>query len=97
MEHKEHPIENPFDYLIARAQLETDIARDILTDARASADYHREKAAAKLVAFHENEEQMIMLYAEAKKLYPDIAEVLERRRPHLLEMLKEAELLWKAV
>jgi hypothetical protein len=97
MEHKEHRIEGPLDYLVARTQLETDIAREILERARGEGDYHREKAAAKLVAFHENEEQMLALYAEAKRLYPELAETLERRRPHLLELLKEAELLWQSV
>ena len=92
----ERKIENPFDYLVARAQLETDIARDILLKAREANDYHREKAAAKLVAFHENEEQMIMLYVEAKIHYPEMAETLEKKRPHLLEMLRESELMWQA-
>lgn len=89
-------IENAFDYLVARAQMETDLARDILVKAREANDYHREKAAAKLLAFHENEEQMIMLYVEAKIHYPEMAATLEKKRPHLLEMVKEAELLWQA-
>lgn len=93
----EHKIEGPLDYLLARSQLETDIARQILEKARLDNDYHREKAAAKLLDFHEHEEQMVALYVEAKSLYPDMAATLEKRRPHLLSMMKEAELLWNAV
>ncbi len=92
----EHKIDGPLDYLVARAQMETDIARSVLERARADNDYHREKAAAKLLAFHENEEQMIALYVEAKLHYPDMAELLERKRPHLLDLLREAELQWQA-
>lgn len=92
----EHKIEGPLDYLVARAQMETDIARSVLERARADNDYHREKAAAKLLAFHENEEQMIALYVEAKLHYPDMAALLERKRPHLLDLLHEAELQWQA-
>ncbi|MEX0931232.1 MAG: hypothetical protein WDZ88_00615 [Candidatus Paceibacterota bacterium] len=90
-------IANQLDYMVARAQMETDIAREVLERARHSEDYHKEKAAAKLVAFHENEEKMIMLYAEAKAYYPDLADVLERRRPHLKDLYEEAGLLWEAV
>ncbi|NUM45613.1 MAG: hypothetical protein HUU38_12985, partial [Anaerolineales bacterium] len=67
----EHKIQDAYDYLVAKAQLETDLARDLLEKARGTNDYHREKAAAKLLAFHENEEEMITLYVEAKLYYPE--------------------------
>ncbi len=92
-----HKITNQLDYMVARAQMETDIAREVLERARLSGEYHKEKAAAKLVAFHENEEKLIILYAEAKAYYPDIADVMERRRPHLKDLYDEAGLLWEAV
>ena len=77
-----HRIANEFDYMIARAERETEHARKILADMRAANDYWREKPAAKLVTFCEFNEKILRLYAEMKLYHPETAELIEERWPH---------------
>jgi hydroxymethylpyrimidine pyrophosphatase-like HAD family hydrolase len=84
-------ITNEIEYMVARAQAETDMARHVLEEARDESDYWKEKAAAKLLVFQESEEKMLTLYAELKLYHPELAEAVEARKPHLLELLAEAK------
>jgi hypothetical protein len=86
-----HQITNEIEYLVARAQAETDMAQHALEEARAAGDYWREKAAAKLLAFQKADEKMLTLYAEFKTYYPELADAVEYRKPHMLEILAEAK------
>jgi hypothetical protein len=88
---KRNPIQNEIEYLVARAQAETDIAQHIQGEARKENDYWKEKSAAKMVAFHEHEEKMLTFYAEMKTDFPELAWALEERKPYLLELVKEAK------
>jgi len=101
-----YPIKNEIDFLIAQAQAETDIAKEIVEDIRgksidddppAQADkkYYEEKLALKMLEFFKEEEKVISLYAEAKKNYPLLAELMENKRPYLKEMLEEAKKLYE--
>ena len=76
-----HGITNEFDYLIAKAERETEHARKILAEAREANDYWQEKAAAKLAAFCESQERLMRLYAELRLYHPDMADALVRRWP----------------
>ena len=95
-----HPIKDEIDFLIAQAQTETDIAKEIIEDIRSKGisddkKYYEEKLALKMLEFFKEEEKVIALYAEAKKNYPILAELMENKRPYLKEMLEEAKKLYK--
>lgn len=90
-----YAIKNEVDYMVARARAETDAVRKLLEDSRKEDDYWKEKAAAKLVAFHEHEEKMLSLYAEMKSYHPELAAALEKHRPYLLDVLKRARHQWE--
>lgn len=77
-----HKISNELDLLVARAEAETDKARDILSSARIAEDYWREKVAAKLVEFCEHEEKAMRLYVESKLYHPELGDLIEKRWPH---------------
>ena len=86
-----YSIQNEIEYLVAEAQAQTDIARHLLTEARKEGNYWEEKAAAKMVAFHEHEEKMLTLYAEMRAHHPELAGALENRKPYLLDLLENAQ------
>jgi len=88
-------IKNEVDYMVARAQVQTDAVRELLKETQQENDYWKEKAAAKLVAFHENEEKLLSLYAEMKVYHPDLAIALEKRRPYLLDLVDRAREQWE--
>ena len=90
----EGTISNEGEYLLVRAKIETELARGILTRARESGDYFREKAAAKLVAYHEEEEKVIQHFVEIKQGYPELAGVLEKQKPYLTVLWQEAVAQW---
>lgn len=95
-----YPIKDEVDYLIAQSQTETDIAREIVESIRArevddDKKYYEEKLALKMLEFFKEEERIIALYAEAKKNYPILADLMENKRPYLKEMLAEAKKLYK--
>jgi hypothetical protein len=103
-----YPIKDEIDFLIAQAQAETDIAKEIVEDLRgkgidddpdvedgAGKKYYEEKLALKMLEFFKEEEKVIALYAEAKKNYPVLADLMENKRPYLKEMLEEAKRLYK--
>ena len=87
----DRPISNTGDYLIARAETELKLAESILDSARNGNDYYHEKAAAKLVAFHESEVAFMKHYVEVKLYYPDLAAALESHKPYLIEMWRDAD------
>jgi hypothetical protein len=105
-----NPIKDEFDFLIAQAQAETDIAKEIVEDIRGkgidddkkparpnvdSGRYYEEKLALKMLEFFREEEKVISLYVEAQKNYPLLAELMENKRPYLREMLTEAKKLYE--
>jgi len=90
-----NPIKDEVDFLIAQAQTETDIAKEIVESIRQKNDYYEEKLALKMLEFFKEEEKVISLYAEAKKNYPLLAELMENKRPYLKEMLVEAKGLYE--
>lgn len=104
-----NPIKDELDFMIAQAQAETDIAKEIvesirgkgLDDEKASArmtqsdGYYEEKLSLKMLEFFREEEKLISLYAEAKKNYPLLAELMENKRPYLKELLIEAKRLYE--
>lgn len=95
-----NPIKDEIDFLIAQAQTETDIAKEIVEDVRGKGldsdkAYYEEKLALKMLEFFKEEEKVISLYAEAKKNYPLLAELMENKRPYLKEMLEEARRLYE--
>jgi hypothetical protein len=90
-----NPIKNELDFLIAQTQNETDIAKEIVVSIRKKKDYHEEKLALKMLEFYKCEEKLVSLYAEAKKSYPLLAELMENKRPYLKEMLEEAKILYE--
>lgn len=92
-----YKIQNETEYLVARAQAETNVTRQILKEARGDKDYWKEKAAAKMLAFHECEEKMLTLYAEMKSYHPELAEAIEKRKPYLLDILAEAKRRWETL
>ncbi len=93
-------IENEIDYLVAQAQIEADIASEILTSVReksgpAQERYYEEKIALKMLEFFKLEEKLITLYAEAKDEFPLLSSLMENKRPYLKEMLAEAKKLYE--
>ena len=95
-----YPIKNEIDFLIAQTQTETDIAKEIVESIRGKGidddkKYYEEKLALKMLEFFKEEEKVISLYAEAKKNYPLLAELMENKRPYLKEMLNEAKVLYE--
>lgn len=95
-----NPIKDEMDFLIAQAQAETDIAKEIVESIRGKGidddkKYYEEKLALKMLEFFKEEEKVIALYAEAKKNYPLLAELMENKRPYLKELLDEAKKLYK--
>ncbi|MEK7635222.1 MAG: hypothetical protein AAB446_02220 [Patescibacteria group bacterium] len=95
-----YPIKDEMDFLIAQAQAETDIAKEIVESIRGKGidddkNYYEEKLALKMLEFFKEEEKVIALYAEAKKNYPLLAELMENKRPYLRELLEEAKKLYK--
>ncbi|MCI0542808.1 hypothetical protein L0Y69_03620 [bacterium] len=93
----EGTIRNPGEYLLARARIESELALGILTRARESGDYFREKAAAKLVAYHEEEEKVIRHFVEIKQGYPELTVALEKQKPYLVVLWAEALAQWEEV
>ena len=81
--------------MVAQAQLETDIAKDVVESMRSKNSYHEEKIALKMLDFYKEEEKVITLYAEAKTNYPLLAELMENKRPYLREFLAEAKKLYE--
>jgi hypothetical protein len=79
---RQQKIENEYDLLVARAEAETNKARDVLLEARSRDDYWQEKIAAKLADFCETQEKSVRLYAEAKLYYPELGDLIEKRWPH---------------
>ena len=103
-----YPIKDEIDFLIAQAQAETDIAKEIVESIRgkgidddpdtedgAGKKYYEEKLSLKMLEFFKEEEKVISLYVEAKKNYPLLAELMENKRPYLKEMLAEAKKLYE--
>jgi polyhydroxyalkanoate synthesis regulator phasin len=95
-----YPIKDEIDYLIAQSQIETDVAKEIVADFRKKGQtndqaYYEEKLALKMLEFFKEEEKIIALYAEAKKNYPLLSELMENKRPYLKEMLAEAKKLYE--
>jgi hypothetical protein len=95
-----NPIKDEIDFLIAQTQAETDIAKEIVEDLRGKGidddkKYYEEKLALKMLEFFKEEEKVIALYAEAKKNYPLLADLMENKRPYLKEMLEEAKKLYE--
>jgi ribosomal protein L22 len=83
-----YPIKDEVDFLIAQAQAETDIAKEIVESIRGKGidddkKYYEEKLSLKMLEFFKEEEKVISLYAEAKK------------RPYLKGMLSEAKMLYE--
>jgi hypothetical protein len=96
------PIKNEIDYLVAQAQTETDIAKEIVESIRKSGSsassangYYEEKLALKMLDFFKEEEKVVNLYAEAKQNYPLLAELMENKRPYLKQLLEEARKLFE--
>lgn len=90
-------INDEIDYMVAEAQLETDIAAEIVESIRNKVGknkYYEEKLALKMLEFYMQEEKVISLYAEAKKNYPILAELMENKRPYLKEVFSEAKRLF---
>ena len=85
------------DYMIALAELETEAARRVVESARDEEDYYKEKAAAKMLAFFEHDERSIRMYAEVKLYHPEIADLLEGERPHLVHVYNDALEGWQAL
>lgn len=83
-------IHNEIDYMVAIAELETGAARKVVENARSENDYYKEKAAAKMLAFFEHDEQSLRIYAELKLYHPELAEIVETERPHLHYAYSEA-------
>ena len=82
-----YPIKDGMDFLVAQAQAETDIAKEIVESIRGRGidddkKYYEEKLALKMLEFFKEEEKVISLYAEAKKNYPLLAELMENKRPY---------------
>lgn len=95
-----YPIKDEIDFLIAQSQTETDIAKEIVESIRGKEinddkKYYEEKLALKMLEFFKEEEKVIALYAEAKKNYPLLSELMENKRPYLKEMLSEAKKLYE--
>ena len=90
-----NPIKDEIDFLIAQTQSETDIAKEIVENIRKRGDYHNEKLSLKMLEFYKCEEKLISLYAEAKKNYPLLVELMENKRPYLKDILEEARLLYQ--
>ena len=95
-----YPIKDEVDFLVAQAQAETDIDKEIVESIRGKGvdddkKYYEEKLALKMLEFFKEEEKIISLYVEAKKNYPLLAELMENKRPYLKEMLKEAKKLYE--
>lgn len=95
-----HPIKDSLDFLLAQAQAETNIAKEIVEEIRGKGidddkKYYEEKLALKMLEFFKEEERVISLYVEAKKLYPLLSELMENKRPYLKEMLTEAKALYE--
>jgi|GEM_PF-1485250 len=103
-----NPIKDEIDFLIAQAQNETDIAKEIVESIRgkgidddpdvkdeAGKSYYEEKLSLKMLEFFKEEEKVISLYAEAKKNYPLLAELMENKRPYLKDLLSEAKKLYE--
>jgi len=95
-----YPIKDEIDFLIAQAQAETDIAKEIVEDIRGKGieddkKYYEEKLSLKMLEFFKEEEKVITLYAEAKKNYPILADLMENKRPYLKNMLTEAKRLYE--
>ena len=95
-----YPIKDEVDFMIAQAQAETNIAKEIVEDIQKKSkgddkSYYEEKLALKMLEFFKEEEKVIALYAEAKKSYPILAELMENKRPYLREMLAEAKKLYE--
>ena len=95
-----YPIKDEIDFLIAQAQAETDIAKEIVESIRGKGldddkAYYEEKLSLKMLEFFKEEEKVIALYAEAKKNYPLLSELMENKRPYLKEMLSEAKRLYE--
>ncbi len=90
--------------MVAQAQLDTDIAKEIVESIRFGAKsgdktesnkYYEEKMAQKMLDFFEHEEKVLALYAEAKESYPIMAELMENKRPHLKQVLDESRKLYE--
>lgn len=95
-----NPIKDEIDFLLAQAQNETDIAKEIVESIRGKGidddkKYYEEKLALKMLEFFKEEEKVITLYVESKKNYPLLAELMENKRPYLKDMLEEAKVLYK--
>ncbi len=98
------PVKSPLDFMIAQAQLDSDIAEEIVGSIRlrqnssATPDqngYYEEKMAAKMLDFFKQEEKVITLYVEAKTSYPIMAELMENKRPYLKQLLEESRKLYE--
>lgn len=85
------------DYLITRAETEKDLVNEVLRSARKENDYFREKLAAKLAAYHNEECDLLRHYVEIKLYYPELAEELERHKPYLKELWNTAEFDWDRI
>lgn len=102
---EKNPIKDGLDFMLAQAQAETDIAKEIVEEIRHksskqsgksdSKTYYEEKLSLKMLDFFKEEEKVIALYVEAKKNYPLLAELMENKRPYLKEMLVEAKKLYE--
>ncbi len=97
-------VKNPIDFMLAQAQLETDIAKEIVEKIKSqkpkeqkekSDNYYDEKMALKMLEFFKQEEKVITLYTEAKENYPLMAELMENKRPYLKQLLEEAKHLYE--
>jgi len=70
-----YEIKNETDKTIAVVQLEALAAEEILRAAELNSDYYGAKIAAKLLDFKQTQARLLSLRAEAKDLYPELAEL----------------------
>ncbi len=82
------------DYIIGKSELELERVTDLLHKIRDEGDYFKEKAMAKLLAYHEHERNLILLYVEMRQSYPDVARALEEQKLYLLTLWNTAETEW---
>ncbi len=92
---REWKITSAIDCIQAKGQLDLKLAQEVLAEAREQEDYWQEKAAAKLTAFFEAQEELFSRYAELRNYHAQMAEIIGgQQMPELEEILKEAEKLW---
>jgi len=94
---KTYPLTCTDDCLVASAQRMKKVAEAILEDIRKEDNYHKEKAAVRLLRLFESYEKLAASFAEMHQSYPEAASALQQQIPAFATLEHSGSEVWERI